>query len=170
MPHSAARPHPFNAACGKYSLHTSGFLILDRTVMNDGERGDSGMGMPAEAGQARRGKVKEIQKHEWLDELANIRRADQARDGSVPLPAAPKHNGALGKHSSVPGKYSRALGKHRRALGEGRFQYRAQAAIAAMFARAFNMAASLASAPKASPSARTTVTSVNPMNDSTPVR
>src|SRR5271170_2115028 len=98
MPNAAAGAHPLNAAGRKYSLHTGGFLILDR---------------------------------------------------SLTLPSGPQRDSAL---------------------REGNFQYRAHAAIAAMFARAFNMAASLASGPNARPSARTMVTSVNPMKDSTPVR
>src|ERR1700731_3353412 len=142
MPYSAAGSHPFDATCGKNSLDTSGLLILDGAVMKNGERGDSRMGMPTKVRCARCGDVKEIQEYKRLDEFADIRRADQARDGSVPFPSRPKRNGAVLKRC---------------------LQYGAHAAIAAIFSRAFNMAASLASVPSASPSARTMVTSVNPM-------
>src|SRR5271168_709384 len=149
MPNAAAGAHPLNAAWGKYSLHAGGFLILDRALVQDCERGDSGMRMPAEVRCSCRGNIKKIQEHERLDGLADIRRAHQPRDRSVPRSSGPKDNGAL---------------------TAARFQYRAHAAIAAMLARAFSMAASLASGPNARPSARTMVTFVNPMKDSTPVR
>src|SRR5271167_565877 len=149
MPNAAAGAHPLNAAGRKYSLHTGGFLILDRSLVQDRQRGDSRMRMPAEIRCRCRGNIEKIQEHKWLDELPDIRRADQARDRSMTLPSGPQRDSAL---------------------REGNFQYRAHAAIAAMFARAFNMAASLASGPNARPSARTMVTSVNPMKDSTPVR
>src|SRR5258708_4186722 len=149
MPNAAAGAHPFDAACGKNSFYAGGLLILDRALMKNRERGDSRMRMPAEVGRRCRGNVEKIQEHERLDELADIRRAHQPRDRSVPISLRPKHNAAL---------------------TAARFQYRAHAAIAAMFARALSIAASLASGPNASPSARTIVTSVKPMKASTPSR
>lgn len=149
VPHATAGPHPFDAASGKNAFYAGGLLILNRAFMKNGDRGDSGMRMPAEGGRGCRGNIKKIQEHERLDELADIRRAHQTRDRSVPKAAGPKHNGAL---------------------PIARFQYGAHAAIAAMLARALSMAASLASGPNASPSARTMVTSVKPMKASTPRR
>src|SRR5271163_2113440 len=109
MPYTAAGPHPFDPTCRNNSLDTGGLLILDGAFMNDGQRGDSRMGMPAKVRRARCGDVEEIQEHKRFDEFANIRRADQPRDGSVPAPSSPKHN---------------------RAAGDGCSQYRAHAAIA----------------------------------------
>src|SRR5258708_26372274 len=149
MPNAAAGAHPFDAACGKNSFYAGGLLILDRAFVKNRERGDSRMRMPAEVGCVARRNVKKIQEHERLDELADIRRAHQPRDRSVPISLGPKRNGAL---------------------TAARFQYRAHAAIAPLFSRALSMAASLASGPKASPSARTMVTSVKPMKESTPRR
>ena len=71
------------------------FGSLNGTFVNDCQRGDSRMGMPAKVGRARCGDVKEIQEHKRLDEFANVGRADQARNGSVPLTSRPKHNGAV---------------------------------------------------------------------------
>src|SRR6267154_1734453 len=115
MPHAATGAHPFNAACCENSVGAGGFLIFQRAFMKNGERGNSRMRMPAEPWRARGRDVKEIQEHERLDELAEIRRADQSRDGSVPSAAGPKHNIAPGR---------------------GRFQQRAHA-MASMVARAF---------------------------------
>src|SRR5882757_6031480 len=112
MPNAAAGLHPFDPTGRKNLLYSGGFLILDRSFMKNGERGDSRMGMPAEVWCRWPGNVKKIQEHERLDELADVRRAHQARDRSMPM----------------------------------------------------------SSGPKASPSARTMVTSVRPMKESTPRR
>src|SRR5271168_2196159 len=96
MPYTAAGSHPLDPTCGNNSLDTGGLLILDGAFMNDGQRGDSRMGMPAKVRRARCGDVEEIQEHKRFDEFANIRRADQPRDGSVPAPSSPKHNRAAG--------------------------------------------------------------------------
>src|SRR5580698_1196826 len=149
MPDAAAGAHEFDPIRGQNPLYAGGFLILNCACMKHRDSRDARMRMPAEVGRRRRGNIKKIQEHERLDELAEIRRAHQAGDRSVPLSSGPKRNAA------------------RRVA---RFQYRAHAASAAMLARAFNMAASLASGPKASPSARTMVTSVSPIKESTPVR
>src|SRR5258707_992979 len=113
MPNAAAGLHPFDPTGRKNPLYSGGFLILDRSFMKNGERGDSRMGMPAEVRCRWPGNVKKIQEHERLDELADIRRAHQARDRSMPMSSGAKRNGAL----HVAG-----------------FQNRAHAAIAAMFA------------------------------------
>src|ERR1700674_2198288 len=118
MPNAVARPHPLDPISGKNSFYAGGFFILDRAFMNNGERCDSRMRMPAEGRCRCRGNVKKIQEHERLDELADIRRANQARDRSVPLSPGPNYNGAL---------------------RDGRYQYRAHAAIDAIFSRALNM-------------------------------
>src|SRR5258707_15540776 len=118
MPNEAACAQPFDAACGKNSFYAGGLLILDRAFMKNRERGDSRMRMPAEVGCVARRNVKKIQEHERLDELDDIRRAHQPGDRSVPFPPGAKHNGAL---------------------TAARFQYRAHAAIAAMFSRALSM-------------------------------
>ena len=110
--------------------------------MNDGERRNPGMGMPSKKRLAARRHFKEIEKDKRFDELAQSRWADQTRNRSMCLAARPVRDGT-----------------HRR----GTLQYRAHAAIAAMRSRALTMAAARASGPKASPSARTTMTSVKPM-------
>lgn len=96
MPHSAAGPHPFDSAGGQNALDSGGLLILDRAFMQHRERGDSRMGMPAKVRCARGGDIKEIQEYKGLDELANNRRADQARNGSMPPSSGAKHDGAAG--------------------------------------------------------------------------
>src|SRR5580693_4494522 len=111
MPYAAAGPHPFDPTGAKNSFYARGFLIFNRACVNNGERGDSRMRMPAEVGCFARGDVEKIQEHKRLDELADIRRAHQPRDCSVPISLGPKHDGAL---------------------TAARFQYGAHAAIAAM--------------------------------------
>jgi hypothetical protein len=98
--------------------------------------------MPTKERLAARRHRKVIEEDERFDDLAQFRWADQTRNRPMRLATRPMHDGARRGQS---------------------LQYGAHAAIAAMRSCAFAKAVSRASGLKANPSARTTVTSVNPM-------
>ena len=99
----------------------------------------------------------------------HLPRDELCRDGIAFVPYFPL-GGFTPLHSSVLSQVAtrnRSMRFAPRSMHDGArpglLQHRAHAAMAAMRSRAFSKAASRASGPKANPSARTTVTSVNPM-------
>src|ERR1700704_2357676 len=92
MPHAARGAHPFDAARLDDAFRARGLFIGDLSLENERKRCDAGMRMKTDRRHVLRIDVEVIQKHEWLDELAQIGRADEPRDGSMRMAARTLHD------------------------------------------------------------------------------
>src|SRR5712664_2022691 len=94
MPYAAAGTHPFNAARLDDAFRARGLFIGDPPLEKDRKRRDAGMRMKADRRHALRIDVEIIQKHEGLDELANVGRTDEPCDRPMRMPARAVGNAA----------------------------------------------------------------------------
>src|SRR5712664_981649 len=116
MPHAVAGLHPFQSARRDLAFLSRRVLVGNPTGEHDGERRDTGMRMDAEKRLACRHDLAVIEEHERLDQLADIGRADEARDRTVPAAAGAKRDTARG---GAYGALLRCLEFERLTLGFG---------------------------------------------------
>src|ERR1700676_1789343 len=105
MPNAVSAFHPFQSTRRDRALLSGGVLIGEASAKHDGERCDARVRMDAEERLGPGRDFGMIQEHERLDQLADIGRTDEARDGSVPAtarrvddsptPAPPRSFGSL---------------------------------------------------------------------------
>src|SRR5258708_7890616 len=94
MPYAARGAHPFNALCLDDALRSGCIFVEDLPREKQRKRCDAGMWMKADGRHVLRIDVEIIQKHERLDELAHVGRADKPRDGSMRMAARTVSNAA----------------------------------------------------------------------------
>src|SRR6202165_1585441 len=83
MPYAARGTHPFNASWLDDAFGSGCFFIGDLSLEKESKRCDAGMRMETDRRHVPRIDVEIIQKHERLDELAHVGRADEPDDGSM---------------------------------------------------------------------------------------
>src|SRR6266404_4829124 len=106
MPYAARGAHPFNAPRLDDTFRARGLFIGDLPLEKERQRGDAGMRMKADCRHVFRMDVEIIQKHERLDELAHVRRADQPRDRPMRLSARTVGDAARACFASGLGEWS----------------------------------------------------------------
>src|SRR5438105_15208076 len=92
MPYTARGAHPFNASRLDDAFRSRCLFIGDLPLENERKRCDAGMRMKTDRRHVLRIDVEIIQKHKRLDELAQIGRADEPRDGSMRMAARTLHD------------------------------------------------------------------------------
>src|SRR5438309_8555041 len=92
MPYAAACTHPFDAARLDDAFRSRGLFIGDPPLEKERKRGDAGMRMKPDRRRVLRIDVEIIQKHERLDELADVGRADEPRDGPMGMTTRTLHD------------------------------------------------------------------------------
>ena len=85
MPDAIAGAHPLDATGRKNARLSRALGVLDRALEHDGDRGDARVRVPADPRHAPPlpVEVEVIEEHERLDELADVGRAHEPRDGSA---------------------------------------------------------------------------------------
>src|ERR1700704_3597366 len=83
MPYAARSAHPFNASRLDDAFRSGCLFIGDLPLEEGRQRCDAGMRMKTDRRHVLRIDVEIIQKHERLDELAHVRRTDEACDRSM---------------------------------------------------------------------------------------
>src|SRR2546425_528517 len=82
-PSSIASLHPLEPAGGELALPARRVFVGERSGQQNRQGGDPGMRVNAEERLVCRLDDSVIEKHEGLDDLPEIRRADEAHDGTV---------------------------------------------------------------------------------------
>ncbi len=82
VPHATSSLHPFDAASRQNALDVIRINIAGRTFKEIRHGGDARMGMQATL-EGRTLMVDQVEKHVRLEDLADVRRAHQARDGAM---------------------------------------------------------------------------------------
>src|SRR5579859_836992 len=95
MPDPAARAHPLHAAPAQEARSPIGVLVTNASLGDIGQGRQARVGMEAEARKPICVVVEEIEKHEGLQNLAEICGAHQAGDGPVAATAAAENHSAI---------------------------------------------------------------------------
>src|SRR5262249_55550383 len=103
VPHASARLHPLCAAGAQDTLDIVRVDVADCSLGDIGEGGNTGMRMQT-ALHRRSTVIHEIQEHEGLEDFPQIRRAHQARDGTVSAAPSAIRDGPRAHGSEVSGK------------------------------------------------------------------
>src|SRR5258708_7346323 len=97
MPHTVSGSHPFESTARDRTRLSGRILIDHASAKHDGERRDAGVRVYAHEGVARtRRDLGVIQEYERLDQLADVRGADETIDGTMPASAGGLHDAAHG--------------------------------------------------------------------------
>ncbi|MNY00851.1 hypothetical protein D3C86_1333610 [compost metagenome] len=94
VPHAVAGPHPFDAAHGQGARRTGRILVAQIAREQHGDRRNARMRMHREQRVAGRLEIEVVEKDERLDQLADVRGTDDARDRSVRTAPGAGHDAA----------------------------------------------------------------------------
>src|SRR3979490_2639458 len=92
MPYAARGAHPFNTSRLDDAFGSGRFFIGDPPLEKERKRCDAGMRMKTDRRHVLRIDVEIIQKHERLDELPHVGRADEPGNGSMRMAARTLHD------------------------------------------------------------------------------
>src|SRR4029077_6865548 len=92
VPDAAACAHPLDTAGLDYTFAVGGLLVERLPGQNERQGRYPGMGMEAEFRARRRIGFEVMEKHERLDQFADIARTDQAGDGPVRVSTRSQNN------------------------------------------------------------------------------
>jgi len=95
VPHAVSSLHPFDAAGRQSAPDVPGIDKADRALYNVGQGSDARVGVKA---SIERGSlmIEKVEKHEWLQDLAEVGRAHQTRHEAMVLTVSTTYNAAHG--------------------------------------------------------------------------
>src|SRR3981081_3113190 len=99
VPHAASALHPFDAAGRQSATHVVRVDKADRAFYDVGQGGDARVGVEA---SIERGAlmIEKVEKHEWLQDLAEVGRAHQTPDEAMVLTVSTTRNAPHGSPRS----------------------------------------------------------------------